>query len=61
MNSKQKHFLLEYQYKIYKQLTDISLHTFMVQDIYQKQCELLKDELNKLPELIEAILKERDE
>ena len=61
MNYKQKHLLLEYQYNIYKQMEQITISNMMTQDIYKKQCDLFKNELDKLPELIEAILKERDE
>lgn len=57
MNYKQKHLLLEYQYNIYKQMEQITINTTMIQDIYKKQCDLLqKEALDKLPELIEAIL-----
>lgn len=57
MNYKQKNLLLEYQYNIYKQMEQITINTTMIQDVYKKQCDLLQKEvLDKLPELIEAIL-----
>lgn len=61
MNTKQKALLLEYQYNIYKQMEQITVSNTMIIDIYKKQCDLFKNELDKLPELIEAILKEKGE
>ena len=39
-------------------MEQITVSNTMILDIYKKQCDLLEKELNKLPELIEAILAE---